>query len=166
MAVAMILWRALPLPRSMPVLHLNISRISIVEKGTGPSYSEAVDYLLKMDAADNINDEMEVDLMHVSQLSNKLPTEYAEALWNKELRRDIVYEDYVLKVDFSWSNIGSSQSEFAPIHGFREKVSGHIWGTNDVMKKIGNIVILYNWASKNRNSRNLTWKNTQKRLRE
>lgn len=48
-------------------------------------------------ATDDIIVETDADLMQLTQPSNKVPTEYSGALWNKAFRRDTVYNEYVLK---------------------------------------------------------------------
>lgn len=60
------------------------------------SYCEGVNYLLDTYAPDDIIAEAETDMTRFTQPSNKLLTEYAKALWNKELRCDTVYDEYVL----------------------------------------------------------------------
>lgn len=50
-----------------------------------------------MYATDDVIPEMDADMMRITQASNKKPAEYAEALWNKVLRGDRDYDEYVLQ---------------------------------------------------------------------
>lgn len=67
---------------------------------TVSTYCKAVNYSVEMYATDEVNAETDADMMHLTQPSNKSPTEYAEGLWNKALRCNRVYEEYMLKVYF------------------------------------------------------------------
>lgn len=60
------------------------------------SYCKAIDYLLETYAINDVIAETDADMMHFKQPSNKLLTEYSEALWNNALRSDRVYDEYVL----------------------------------------------------------------------
>lgn len=80
------------------------SRISLPSKshrrhkeGTLTTYCEVVNYLLETYATDDVIAETDAEILRFTQPPTKSPTEYAEALWNKALRCDRVYDEYVLK---------------------------------------------------------------------
>lgn len=67
------------------------------DEGTFTSYCKAVNYFLAIYATDDFIADIDADIMLFNQPSNRVPKEYAEAVWNKALRCDWVNEEYVLK---------------------------------------------------------------------
>lgn len=67
------------------------------KEGTVTLYCEAVNYFLETYATDDVIAEADDDMMRFTQPSNKSPTEYTEALWNKGFKRDRVYDEHVHK---------------------------------------------------------------------
>lgn len=70
------------------------------EEGKVLSYCKAVNYFSKTYAGNNVIAETDSDKVWFTQPSNKWHTEFADALWNKELRCDHVYDEYILKGDY------------------------------------------------------------------
>lgn len=68
-------------------------------------YCETVSYLLEKFASDDVMAETYMDMMWFTQLSNKLPTEYAEARWKVVPQWHCVYEKFILNESLldSWS---------------------------------------------------------------
>lgn len=64
---------------------------------TVTSYRKVVNCLLETYATDDLIGKTDADIMRFPQESNKLPTEYAEALWKKALRCNRFYDESVLK---------------------------------------------------------------------
>lgn len=61
------------------------------KQGTVTSYCELVDYFLGTHATDRVIAKTDTGIMQFTQASNKSPTKYANALWNKAPRGDRVY---------------------------------------------------------------------------
>lgn len=60
-------------------------------------HCEAVNYLLETFTKYNIVSEIDDDIVQLTLVWNKFPMEFAEVLWIRALRRDKVYDEYVLK---------------------------------------------------------------------
>lgn len=67
------------------------------KEGTVTSYCAAVSHFCKTYDKDDIIAETDANMIKFTQSSNESPTEYAEAMWNKALRFDRVYDKCVLK---------------------------------------------------------------------
>lgn len=90
--------------KSKPKFHEHLKEDKIT------SYCKAFKYLRETHATIDIIGETDDYLMPFTQLSNKLPKEYAGVFWKKVRRCDIVYNRYVskgmfLKVCGNWTPI-------------------------------------------------------------
>lgn len=65
--------------------------------GVSTLYCKAVNYLLETYSTNDEIGETEPDMMHINRMSNKPLIELAEELWNKVVRCDRLYEEYLLK---------------------------------------------------------------------
>lgn len=54
--------------------------------------SETVNYRVETYATDNAIAEMDAEILYFMQTSTMTPTDYAEALWNKALSCNLVYD--------------------------------------------------------------------------
>lgn len=85
-----------------PAIATLSARIALRSKSLGrqknskvTTYCGAGNYILKTYATGDVVAETVADLMHFTQPWNKSPLENSEALWNKALLRDRVYDEYV-----------------------------------------------------------------------
>lgn len=85
---------------TIAVLNLRISLKSKSykrqKKGIVALYCEAANYLLDKHPTVDISVESDANIMKRPQPSKKLPTQYAEAVWNKALRCNVLNDEYVL----------------------------------------------------------------------
>lgn len=80
-----------PLPCLKKALHYSVIRQASKE-GTASSYWEAVYYLLKTYAKNDVNAKTDADMTCFMQLSTIWRTECAEAFWNKELLCESIWQ--------------------------------------------------------------------------
>lgn len=80
-------------------------------EGTVTSSCAAIHKLLETYTTEGIIADTNINMMTITQVQNGSPTEHVEALWNKALQRDRVYDEYVLKRIFiEWVSESTSPS--------------------------------------------------------
>lgn len=98
------------------------------KQGTLSSYFKALNYSLGTYVSDDVIAETDADMICSTQLSNKLPTQYAKALWNKALRCNRVYEEYVPKGIFILRDCRNSSATVSTLTEVRRRTQqSTIW---------------------------------------